>query len=148
MAFTAPRSGAMNRSALIRVLPALALMGVIFSLSAQPAGGDHAWWVIVVRKFGHVTGYALLTGAWWYALRDVVERPVTWAVCISFAYACSDEFHQTFVRGREGAPRDVLIDAIGMALAVIVIRARRPSPADRGRTGARGVPRSSPAQSP
>ena len=149
MAFTAPSGGALNRRALIRFIPALVLMGVIFYLSAQPAGGHHAWWVIVFRKLGHVTGYALLTGAWWWALRSVVERPLFWAVGISLVYACTDEFHQTFVRGREGTPRDVGIDAIGMAIAALLIRVRRPSPADRWRTGARGsLARSSPARLP
>src|SRR5262245_15479402 len=149
MAFTAPIGGALSRIAPLRFLPALALMAVIFYLSAQPAGGHHAWWVIVLRKLGHVTGYALLTGAWWWALRGVVERPLVWAVGVSLAYACTDELHQTFVRGREGTPRDVAIDAIGMALAALLIRARRSSPADRGGTGARGsLARSSPARSP
>jgi VanZ family protein len=125
MAFTAPGGSTLNRRALIRFIPALALMGVIFFFSAQPAAAHHAWWVIVVRKLGHVTGYALLTGAWWWALRGIVERPLLWAVCISLAYACTDEYHQTFVRGREGTPRDVGIDAIGMALAALVIRMPR-----------------------
>src|SRR6476646_3691496 len=106
---------------LLRVLVPLALMGVIFWFSAQPAAGHHAWWVIVIRKLGHVTGYALLTSAWWWALQGVVRRPILWAVLISLAYACTDEFHQTFVRGREGTPRDVLIDAVGMALAAFVL---------------------------
>ena len=125
MAFTAPGGRALNRRALIRFIPALALMAVIFYLSAQPAAAHHAWWVIVVRKLGHVTGYALLTGAWWWALRGLVERPLLWAVGISLAYACTDEYHQTFVRGREGTPRDVGIDAIGMALAALLINLRR-----------------------
>jgi len=148
MAFTAPSGGALNRTLLRAVVP-LALMGVIFYFSAQPAGGHHAWWVIVFRKLGHITGYALLAAAWWWALRDRVRHPLAWAVGISLAYACSDELHQTFVRGREGTPRDVGIDLIGMAIAALAISARRPSPADGGRTGARGgVPRSSPARSP
>jgi len=149
MAFTAPIGGALSGTAPLRFLPALALMAVIFYLSAQPAGGHHAWWVIVLRKLGHVTGYALLTGAWWWALRGVVERPLVWAVGLSLAYASTDELHQTFVPGREGTPRDVAIDAIGMALAALLIRARRSSPADRGKTGAGGsLARSSPARSP
>jgi VanZ family protein len=139
---------ARNR-ALVRVLAPLLLMGVIFYFSAQPAGGHHAWWVIVFRKLGHITGYALLTTAWWWALRRLVDRPLIWAVGISLAYACSDEFHQTFVRGREGTPRDVGIDLIGMAIAALAITARRPSPADGVKADARGgVPRSSPARSP
>jgi VanZ family protein len=109
---------------LLRVLAPLVLMGVIFYLSAQPAGGHHAWWVIVIRKLGHVTGYALLTALWAWALAGLVRRPLVWAVGISLLYACSDELHQTFVRGREGTPRDVAIDAIGMAIAVLLIRWR------------------------
>ena len=139
----------MNRAALFRLLLPLALMAVIFYFSAQPAGGHHAWWVVVVRKLGHITGYALLTGAWWWALRRLVERPTLWAVVISLAYACTDEFHQTFVRGREGTPRDVVIDAIGMAIAALLIGMRRSAPTGWGRTHARGLAsKSSPARSP
>ena len=132
---------------LVRALAPLALMGVIFFLSAQPAGGHFPWWEVGVRKLGHVTGYALLTAAWWWALRTVAARPLLWALAISLAYACTDEYHQTFVRGREGTPRDVLIDAIGMAIAAWLIARRRPSPADGGKADARGsLPRSSPAR--
>ena len=137
-----------NRT-LLRVLVPLALMGVIFWFSAQPAAGHHAWWVIVIRKLGHVTGYALLTSAWWWALQGVVRRPILWAVLISLAYACTDEFHQTFVRGREGTPRDVLIDAVGMAIAAGLIAMRRSAPTGWGRTDARGgTSKSSLARSP
>ncbi|MGA9371170.1 MAG: VanZ family protein, partial [Solirubrobacterales bacterium] len=120
----------MNRRnrALLRVLAPLALMGVIFWFSAQPAAGHHAWWVIVFRKLGHITGYALLTAAWWWALRGVARGPVLWAVGISFVYACTDELHQTFVHGRTGTPRDVGIDAIGMAIAALLIALRRSAP--------------------
>jgi VanZ family protein len=134
---------------LIRALAPLALMGVIFYFSAQPAAAHHAWWVIVIRKLGHVTGYALLTLLWAWALQGVVRRPVLVAVCIAFAYACTDEFHQTFVRGREGTPRDVGIDAIGMAIAWLLIRMRRSAPTGWGRIGARGrTSKSSLARSP
>jgi len=137
-----------NRT-LLRMLAPIALMGVIFWFSAQPAGGHHAWWVIIFRKLGHITGYALLTGAWWWALRGVARRPLLWAVGISLLYACSDEFHQTFVRGREGTPRDVAIDAVGIAIAALLISLRRSAPTGWGRTHARGeASRSSLARSP
>jgi VanZ family protein len=137
-----------NRT-LLRFLAPIALMGVIFWFSAQPAGAHHAWWVIIARKLGHITGYALLTTAWWWALRDAVRRPVLWAVLISFVYACSDEFHQTFVRGREGTPRDVVIDAVGMAIAAALIGMRRSAPTGWGRADARGdASKSSLARSP
>jgi VanZ family protein len=141
----------MNRRnrAVVRALVPLALMAVIFFLSAQPAGGHHPWWEVVFRKLGHVGGYALLTGLWWWALRGLVDRPLLWAIGIALAYACTDEYHQTFVRGREGTPRDVGIDAIGMAITAALVHARRPSRAGRGKVGAGGgASRSSLARSP
>lgn len=39
-----------------------------------------------------------------------------WAFVIAILYAASDEIHQTFVPTREGRPRDVAIDTIGMFL--------------------------------
>ena len=141
----------MNRRnrALLRALAPLALMGLIFYFSAQPAAGHHAWWVIIFRKLGHITGYALLTALWAWALQGVVRRPVLIAVSIAFAYACTDEFHQTFVHGREGTPRDVVIDSIGIAIAALLIWMRRSAPTGWGRTHARGsASKSSLARSP
>ncbi len=124
-------------------------MGLIFYFSAQPAGDHHAWWVIVVRKIGHVTGYALLTALWVWVLRGLVRRPILWAVLISLAYACTDEFHQTFVHGREGTPRDVLIDAVGIGIAALLIGMRPSAPTGWERTDARGeASKSSLARSP
>jgi VanZ family protein len=137
-----------SRSPVVRALAPLALMGVIFYFSSQPAAAHHDWWEIVLRKLGHVTGYALLTALWAWALQGVVRRPVLVAVAIAFAYACTDEFHQTFVRGRTGTPVDVGIDAIGMAIAAFLI-VRRLAPTGWGRVDARGrASRSSLARSP
>ena len=135
--------------ALLRAIAPLLLMGVIFYFSAQTSSGDHPWWDVIFRKLGHVTGYALLTTLWWWALRGVTARPLLIAVCVAFAYACTDEFHQTFVSGRTGTPVDVAIDSIGMAIAALLIRTRRPARRDRGRVDAGGgTLRSSPARSP
>ena len=134
----------MNRRnrALVRSIAPVLLMGVIFFLSAQSSSGDHPWWDVIFRKLGHVTGYAVLTTLWWWALRGVAARPLLIAVCVSFAYACTDEFHQTFVSGRTGSPIDVGIDSVGIALAAYVL----------SRTGLRRIrrsgPRASPASSP
>ena len=127
----------MNRPnrALLRAIAPVGLMMVIFVLSAQQGGGDHAWWDVILRKLGHVTGYALLTGLWWWALRGVTARSLLIAVCIAFAYACTDEFHQTFVSGRTGTPVDVAIDSIGIGLAAWLIL-RQVSPGHRGRRDA------------
>jgi VanZ family protein len=104
---------------------------------------------MIGRKLGHITGYTLLTLLWAWTLRGVVRRPVLVAVSIALAYACTDEFHQTFVSGRNGTPVDVGIDAIGMAIAAALIRVRQPPPAEREVVAARGeTSRSSLARSP
>jgi VanZ family protein len=47
------------------------------------------------------------------------------AAAISLAYACTDEYHQSFVETRHGTPVDVVIDSIGIALAALWLRRAR-----------------------
>ena len=42
-------------------------------------------------------------------------------ICV--LYACSDEWHQTFVYGRSGMASDVVIDTIGAGIALIILMA-------------------------
>jgi VanZ family protein len=114
-----------TRRAPLRALAPLALMAVIFYLSAQQADADQSWWVAVIRKLGHIGGYATLTALWTWALAGAVRRPLATAIAISLAYAASDEYHQSFVDTRHGSPVDVALDAVGIALAALVLR-RRP----------------------
>ena len=43
-----------------------------------------------------------------------------WVLIITIFYAISDEFHQLFVPGRSPAIKDILIDLIGILLAVLI----------------------------
>jgi VanZ family protein len=100
----------------------VALMAGIFYFSAQTYdGAGLAWWEVFARKLGHFTGYLVLALAWAWALETLVERPRLWAAAISFAYACSDEYHQTFVDGRTGKVLDIGIDTLGIAAALLVV---------------------------
>jgi VanZ family protein len=99
--------------------PPLLLMGVIFFLSAQPnLNSGLGTWDTILRKAAHMTEYGLLWFLWWRALGYGSKLP---AVAIAVAYAATDEFHQHFVQGRHGAPIDVLIDSIGIALAIAAV---------------------------
>ena len=103
--------------------PPLALMGLIFYLSAQPnlsSGlGDLD---LILRKGAHMAEYGLLALLWWRALNTRQPWP---AVAIAIAYAVTDEVHQSFVDGRHGAWYDVAIDGVGAVLAVVLFRASR-----------------------
>ena len=110
-------------------LPPLALMALIFVLSAIPSDDvDRGWLLLVARKVAHFSEYALLTVLWWRALstRMAESRAVLLAVVIAVAYSITDEYHQTFVDGRVGAATDVLIDAAGaVSAAALILLARR-----------------------
>lgn len=43
------------------------------------------------------------------------------SILLSFLYACSDEFHQLFVKGRCGSFKDVLIDTLGASIGVLIL---------------------------
>ena len=108
-------------------MPPLALMAVIFVLSAQPDLNSGLGTIdFIGRKIVHMSEYALLCFLWWRALRTITapSRAIAFALLITVAYACTDEFHQHFVHGRHGTPVDVGIDAVGATAAALVIRRR------------------------
>ena len=97
-----------------RWLPLLLAMGVIFFASHQPSVElpNFGLWDLGVKKLRHFLAYALLA---LLALRALLDgkRPYLTAIFITLIYAISDEFHQTFVPGRNGTPIDVAIDMLG-----------------------------------
>ena len=125
------RTRAASLSRLDPWAPPVALMAVIFVLSAQPdLSTGLGVWDLIARKIVHMTEYGLLCFLWWRALRWVTATPrVALAVAFSasLAYAGTDEFHQTFVHGRHGTPVDVAIDAAGMTIACLLVLSREPT---------------------
>ena len=108
--------------------PPIAVMAVIFALSAQPDLNSGLGTIdLVGRKIVHMGEYALLCFLWWRALRTVVSTRTATALAfgLAVAYACTDELHQHFVHGRHATPVDVGIDAVGAAAAALLIRRRR-----------------------
>ncbi len=66
-----------------------------------------------IRKLAHMTEFTLLYGSFIFAM---TKNRISWAgpkaFALTLAYACLDEFHQTFVPGRYGCVPDVMIDTI------------------------------------
>jgi VanZ family protein len=99
-------------------------MGLIFYLSGQESVGPDL--PAYTRVIAHFTEYALLTALWGWALLPVLGgRALVVAAAIAFLYAISDEFHQSFVEGRDSDPVDVLVDTLGIATATCLMSARR-----------------------
>lgn len=129
----------------------LGVMVLIFYMSSKDAtesGGMSKWLVetafgrtlirllpritdrgaeIDIRKYAHMAEYALLAVPSALFFRELLlERriPLRAACCslvLCFLYACSDEYHQTFIPGRAGAMIDVAVDMVGVAFGLALV---------------------------
>lgn len=100
-----------------RWLPLLAWMALIFYFSHQPKGSlpSYGVWDLLIKKGAHMAAYAALA---LLARRAGLGRGP--AAVLAVLYAASDEFHQTFIPGRNGTVADVLIDWVGVALGLFL----------------------------
>jgi VanZ family protein len=130
----APRGQAVRRGGLLRWAPALVWAAVIFVLSSlaglpAPPGG-------FTDKHAHFAAYAVLCTLIVWALTDRAPARTTWtvavaAVVLASLYGASDEWHQSFVPGREVSALDWAADTAGAVMAAAglwawaIIRARR-----------------------
>lgn len=106
-------------------LPVLFWCAGIFYLSSVPdlKSALPSGWDYILRKLAHITEYAGLAFLFFRAASQSIgkHRAIAYATLFSFAFALSDEYHQTFVAGRSGNGVDVTIDSIGIFLAVFLI---------------------------
>jgi hypothetical protein len=108
--------------------PAIVIMIAIFLFSATPSnelpnfGGSDT----LVKKGAHMLGYALLTLGFIRGMTGSTEKPrLPWgylvlALCLSTFYAMTDEYHQSFVPGRNSRWTDVGIDTVGGMISLII----------------------------
>ena len=81
----------------------------------------------LIRKCGHLSEYAVLGVLAWNVRRGTGAEKKTFRQCAKFAlviaslYAGTDELHQSFVPGRDGAVLDVFIDTCGAAVGLICL---------------------------
>ena len=109
---------------IVRWIPSILMMGVIFFFSSLPAGliPSFGEWDLLIKKAGHASGYALLGLAYYFALPPRLSSWFRWvlAMILVILFALSDEFHQSFVLGRNSSVIDVGIDAMGAAIALTI----------------------------
>lgn len=75
---------------------------------------------LFVRKFAHLTEYAILSALLLRALRQHLLAARSVAFVLAALYAVVDEFHQSFVPSRTGSPWDVVTDSIGALLGLVI----------------------------
>ena len=97
--------------------PASLWAAVLFVLSSRPsipapqiAGLDKVAHLVLYTIFG-----ALLA---WGARR--AGTPVGWAAAAGLLYGASDEWHQSFVPGRDSSTADWIADAVGIIVGIVL----------------------------
>jgi len=99
---------------------------MIFALSSMsklPAPPDG-----FTDKHAHFATYGVLAALIVWAITDRAPARTTWpiaaaAVVLAAIYGASDEWHQSFVPGREVSALDFAADTAGAALAAVALRA-------------------------
>lgn len=112
------------RIILLRWAPALTIMGLIFIFSSMPSETVPYYGELdfIIKKGGHALGYGLLGLSYYYALPRSLSRFYRWilAFIMAILFALSDEYHQSFVKGRDSSLGDVAIDGLGAAVALFL----------------------------
>lgn len=94
-----------------RWAPVLLYAALIFYLSAQTGHELPRWSFMRHDKVLHALEYAGFAFLW---ARALGARRWWWVVALCMLYAVGDEFHQTFVPGRQGNdPGDLAADLLG-----------------------------------
>ena len=122
-------------------LAAAGWMGLIFALSSRrtiPEPFGLASGLIAIG--GHLAAYAILAILLWWAIAPLersASRRIALALMGAVFYGLSDEWHQSFVPGRDASGFDLAIDAlgasVGLGLVRIVSRSRRKRGESQGR---------------
>lgn len=110
--------------------PAAAWAGLLFLASSTPDVGEVG--LPLGDKLGHFGLYTVLGIALAYARRHSALGPAHWAlILIGVLYGISDEWHQSFVPGREPELADLLADTLGVcagyAMTLLAWNRGRPS---------------------
>ena len=98
--------------------PVIVWMGVIFTFSSIPDLKSGLKEDFILRKIAHITEFAILTFLLFRAISVQGGKAIIYSLIIALFYAFSDEFHQSFVQGRECSFRDVGIDSVSILITI------------------------------
>lgn len=112
-------------------VPVFLWCGLIFYLSSVPSlETPFGAWDTLLRKGAHISEYFILAFLLYRAFCGTFRLGafylIFWPALLSFLYAASDEFHQSFVPTRGPSIADVMIDSLGIVLfCIAAVKSRR-----------------------
>ncbi len=95
---------------------------LLLSHHTIPDFSDYGNLDTLIKKGGHALGYGLLGLSYFYALPKRLSKfyRVLTALLMAVLFALSDEYHQSFVQGRNSSLSDVITDGFGATLALVL----------------------------
>lgn len=125
------QTNSMNLRKLLRFIPVIVWMIVIYLLSSQ-TGDDIGTLLPLFQKlfpsmvsfdWGHYLSYFILAAAFDYGIGRKADRFLfkVAIVVLCGIYGITDEYHQSFVGGRMPDPIDVRNDMIGALVWVVLV---------------------------
>jgi VanZ family protein len=116
----------------LRFIPAIIVISIIWYFSDQPGLKSDYTPIIdfFLRKGAHILEYSILYLTLFWAFLNhkftkLSQNQFNYihiqALCIGFIATLLDEWHQTWVAGREGKPLDIVFDLLGFLLAYIIL---------------------------
>ena len=79
----------------------------------------------ILRKIAHMAEYGILTiflfRAYYKSNGFTIKKSISSAIIFALTYAFTDEYHQSFVFGRQGSLNDVFIDGLGVFFVAFLI---------------------------
>lgn len=110
--------------------PILLWCTVIFlfsSLKTNNVGAPFNLPDFILKKTAHISEYSILAILFFRALYQTfpnykIQKIFQLSFVLSFFYALTDEYHQSFVYGRTATLRDILIDTFGICLGLYFVK--------------------------
>lgn len=99
------------------------LSGLVAAVLSKAAWLGWLLSLINIRKAAHFTIYFLLGIVTLRAVllhTEQTKTAIIAALLLCFLYACSDEFHQSFVPGRGPSFLDVMLDTAGSLCGIVI----------------------------
>ena len=113
-----------NKYPFFRAVPAVLCMAIIFKISSmtneQLEDFPHVW-----DKLAHFCEYATLAGCYAMLWMRTEWSKRQWlrvlvVGVLALVYGCTDEFHQSFVEGRDSSVLDLVADLTGGLMGGVV----------------------------
>ena len=109
----------------LRFVPVVAWMALIFTISHQPTLPEVPGITASLTSIaGHFSVYFVLAILFWWTL-GAFDLSASQRLRIAFVaaviYGFSDEWHQSFISGRDASLMDNLVDSIGAACGLVAV---------------------------